>query len=109
MSATQEVTRSWQPPRWRRRRDKIHSQYREAYSYARFHAAVDDEDNVTWAAQGWHVDWRHQEFLNQCAQECRCCPDCSEFPCAGVQTSGFCESLTCICGDDDYEYWGHEP
>ncbi len=44
-------------------------------------------------------------YLAACARECRCCPQCSEFPCGGCTAGGVCDRI-CKCGDDDErDYW----
>ncbi|MEL6341568.1 MAG: hypothetical protein AAFV53_00440 [Myxococcota bacterium] len=108
MSGPTTTDRPWQPPRGKRHHDHVKHGYRVAYSYARHHHTEDDEvELLEWAAAYWHIDHAYHEFQMQVAQHCRCCPDCSEVPCSGVLTSGFCESWICVCGGD--EDWEGEP
>lgn len=42
------------------------------------------------------------DLVEAWCKHCRCCPQCSDYPCAGVQAGGFCDGMKCRC-DDDYD------
>lgn len=41
-----------------------------------------------------------QAFFDECAKACRCCPICSERPCAGTMAGGVCDEVRCSCFDE---------
>ena len=41
------------------------------------------------------------DVLEAWAKDCRCCPECNESPCGGVQQGGPCDEMPCRCEDDD--------
>lgn len=59
----------------------------------------------------------YQEWLEDCAQGCECCPSCWDVPCPGCQAGGMCDRIPCSCDydgeerewEEDEEDWGGEP
>lgn len=40
-----------------------------------------------------------QSFVDELAQDCKCCPDCQEIPCDGLLAGGPCDNDHCKCDD----------
>jgi hypothetical protein len=85
--------------------------------------------NVQLAWNMWEEAWKHasgngdmlcdpgyQRFLEEIAEDCKCCPECHECPCGSCQAGAPCDAYECECnGDYDdletgefYEY-GDDP
>lgn len=46
------------------------------------------------------VDAAESAFWARCVADCRCCMECSDVPCPGVQQGSICDR-TCHCLDDE--------
>jgi len=47
-------------------------------------------------------DAEYEKFVEECAKECTCCPDCWDVPCGGCLSGGICDNI-CFCNDkEDY-------
>ena len=42
----------------------------------------------------------YQQWLQELAEECMCCPICWEVPCGGCMAGGICDEM-CICHEED--------
>ena len=46
-------------------------------------------------------DSEYDNWIEDCAGECKCCPVCNQGPCEGVFAGGLCEE-DCHCETDNY-------
>jgi hypothetical protein len=44
----------------------------------------------------------YEKFVEECAKECLCCPECWEVPCGGCLAGGVCDNI-CFCHEKEYE------
>ena len=45
-------------------------------------------------------DAEYEKFVEECAKECTCCPDCWDVPCDGCLSGGICDNI-CFCNDKE--------
>lgn len=50
------------------------------------------------------IDPGYQKFLEEIAEDCKCCPECHECPCGSCQAGAPCDAYECTCNDDHEDY-----
>lgn len=50
----------------------------------------------------------YQEWLEECAKTCDCCPFCEQVPCDGCCAGGMCDGLRCTCEEEEDGWEGYD-
>ncbi len=45
------------------------------------------------------------EWLQEIAAKCNCCPECWQVPCGGCMYGGLCDNMPCRCDEHECNDW----